>query len=75
MADSELTRIVTASGCTVRVIDGDAFPAVVEQHGEGVMLTLDMDQDYDHRHAEVWLDESSIDAVIAGLTKHKEMFI
>ena len=55
-----LAQAFTKSGAMVRIFDGALFPGVQEQNGPGVMLTIDMPQAGDGRHAEVYLDTAAL---------------
>jgi hypothetical protein len=55
-----LAQVETKTGAQVRVFDGALWPSLEAQHGVGVMLTIDMPQLGDGRHAEVYLDLASL---------------
>lgn len=57
-----LKQMTTQSGAFVRLFDGAGWPGL----GRGVMLMIDMPYG-DGRHAEVFLDEDSAEAVLDGL--------
>jgi hypothetical protein len=53
---------VTSKGCTMKLIAGFL------EGEEGVMLTLDMKQPGDGRHAEAWLNADDALTVLQGLS-------
>lgn len=57
-------EFTTESGCRVRVFTFDRGTDTGK-----ALITLDMDQPGDGRHAEVLLDPHSVDQLVAGLEK------
>lgn len=60
-----ITRVVTETGATVKLIQPD-YPG-------GILLTIDMEQPGDGRHAEVLLDSFAALEVIQGIQMWSEM--
>lgn len=54
---SVLTKVVTETGCTLRLVDTDGYPDL----GDGLLLSLDMEQERDGRHSEVFIDRAAMD--------------
>lgn len=58
--------ITTKTGCRTRLHEVDA-ESLVLLHGPGLLLTLDMDEEGDRRHAEVYLDDDALVALYEAL--------
>jgi hypothetical protein len=64
-----LADVTTNTGCRVRAFHHEQMAI----SGDGLMLTLDMEQAGDRRHAEVYLDNAALREIHAGIEKHLGM--